>query len=393
MNIPHHSQLGEVCRFVSGGTPRRNVARYFQGDIPWITGTDVTSDVILKARHYITPEAIESSATNVVAKGNILLVTRTGVGKVAIAGVDICISQDFTGLIPDTERLDVWYLFYYLRAKEQYLVAHQRGATIQGITREVVATLSIPLPPLPEQKRIATILAKADRLRRLRRYARTLSDTYLQSVSLQLFGDPVTNPMGWSISPLRTVSYKFQDGPFGSNLKTSHYQASGVRVIRLQNIGVGELVDDDQAFISEAHFATISKHRCEPGDVIVGTLGDPNLRACILPKSIPLALNKADCVQIRVDPKKATADFICWLLNLPQTLFLARGMIHGQTRSRISMGQLARLEVPIPPLSMQKRFDEIVHKFERLRAQQREAERQAEHLFQTLLHRAFEGGL
>jgi type I restriction enzyme S subunit len=208
-----------------------------------------------------------------------------------------------------------------------------------------------------------------------------------------MFGDPVSNPRGWEVGPLRGISKKFSDGPFGSNLKTEHYTKSGVRVIRLQNIGVGQLIDEDKAYISEAHFAKLSKHRCLPGDVIVGTLGDPNLRACILPSDIPVALNKADCVQIRVDPTKANAEFVCWLINFPETLHLATAMLHGQTRTRISMGQLAQLEVPLPPLLLQQKFAHIVQNYERLRAQQRESARQAEHLFQSLLARAFRGEL
>ena len=94
-------ELGSLCQFISGGTPRRNVARYYEGDIPWITSTDIVDDKVTKPRYYITEEALESSATNIVPKRNILLVTRTGVGKVAITDTDICISQDFTGLLPD----------------------------------------------------------------------------------------------------------------------------------------------------------------------------------------------------------------------------------------------------------------------------------------------------
>src|SRR5215475_12026903 len=86
---------------------------------------------------------------------------------------------------------------------------------------------------------------------------------------------------------------------FGSNLKTSHYRERGVRVIRLQNIGVGKFLDEDKAYISEEHFAALPRHHCFSGDVLIGTLGDPNLRACLQPKRIKRALNKADCILLR----------------------------------------------------------------------------------------------
>lgn len=385
--------LKELGKIVSGSTPKTHVAEYWDGDIPWITPADLTDHFGIYFQgelRKITKAGYASCSAQMLPAGTILFSSRAPIGHCAVTAFPLCTNQGFKSIVPN-ERLDSEYGFFALKFFTPQIVARGRGATFSEVTKEIVGDFKIPLPPLPEQQRIAGILARADRLRRMRRYALDLGDGYLQSVFLETFGDPITNPMGWEVKPLRDISVKFQDGPFGSNLKTEHYTSSGVRVIRLQNVGIGQLIDDDKAYISEAHFATISRHACVPGDVIVGTLGDPNLRACILPETIPVALNKADCVQVRVDPEQAVREFVCWLVNMPHALVLATGMIHGQTRSRISMGQLARLEVPIPPLAFQQQFACIVHQFERLRAQQREAKRQAEHLFQTLLHQAFRG--
>ncbi len=158
-------RLGELCDFVSGGTPSRGVKRYFTGNMPWITGADILDDKIAQPRYYITDEAIQNSATNIVPAGNILLVTRTGVGKVAITEQDICISQDFTGLLPDKKRVDVRYLYRYLQSQKDYFIENQRGATIKGVTRDVVANLKVVLPypddparSLAEQRRIVARL-------------------------------------------------------------------------------------------------------------------------------------------------------------------------------------------------------------------------------------------
>lgn len=288
------------------------------------------------------------------------------------------------------------YLNYYFKSKEMrdYFKTHCKKAVNQAsLNQSDLLELKIPLPPLPEQQRIATILQKADRLRRLRRYARQLSDGYLPSVFLEMFGDPVVNPYKHPIRRLKQISLIFSDGPFGSDLKTEHYTPNGIRVIRLQNIGVGIFINDDKAFISKEHFRSLSKHTCLPGDIIVGTLGEPNLRAFVQPEQLPIALNKADCVQIRVDKSKVTIEFVCFLLNMPQTLFLATGLIHGQTRSRINMGRLAELEVPIPNIEIQQKFSTIVKQFEKMNCKLEESERQTEMVYQSLLQRAFQGEL
>lgn len=160
-----------------------------------------------------------------------------------------------------------------------------------------------------------------------------------------MFGDPASNPRNWKIQSLVSISQRFSDGPFGSNLKTEHYTSSGIRVIRLQNIGIGQLIDDDKAYISESHFDSLSKYSCLPGDVVVGTLGEPNLRACILPDSIPIALNKADCVQIRTNPDSAIAEYICWLLNMPQTPDAGAFEGNVDLESGIGQGEVVEYDV------------------------------------------------
>ena len=316
---------------------------------------------------------------------------RPYLNKVVLPSFDGVCTTEILPILPNEEKLDRTFLWAILLSPTfvNWATSQISGANLPRLDPKLLAEYEIPLPPLTEQKRIASLLARADRLRQLRQTAHNLGDALLQSVFLEMFGNPLVNDKGWKVRTLRSVSSKFSDGPFGSDLKSEHYVSEGVRVIRLQNIGVGNLIDNDQAYISEEHFAELSKHRCLPGDVIVGTMGDPNLRAMILPDSIPQALNKADCVQIRVNPKICNNQFICWLVNMPQTLQLASGMIHGQTRARINMGRLAELEVPIPPLSLQEEFAGVVARVESLRGRMGESTRQVEGLFESLLAEAF----
>lgn len=258
---------------------------------------------------------------------------------------------------------------------------------------KLLREISIPKPERDEQARIVELLDQADALRRQRAEADTKLARLLPALFRHHFGDPVQNPNRFATKSLRSLAAKYSDGPFGSNLKSDHYAPTGVRVIRLQNIGVGQLLDEDKAYIPDEHFATLSKHECLPGDVLIGTMGDPNLRACIQPSSLPVALNKADCVQFRPDPNQCTAEYVCWLLNDPSTLAMAGGLVVGQTRARISMGRLGELEVPAPPLDQQREFSRQVGLAFPLAAQAAASATKLETLFQTLLHRAFTGEL
>ena len=132
--------VGSICSFLNGGTPSRRVPRYYKGNVPWITGADISGPRADSARSFITEEAIRKSATNRVPAGTVLLVTRTSVGKVAVAAMELCFSQDITAIIPDSHCLDTSYLVHFLRTKQPHLERQARGATIKGVTREVVAS-------------------------------------------------------------------------------------------------------------------------------------------------------------------------------------------------------------------------------------------------------------
>lgn len=287
------------------------------------------------------------------------------------------------------------FVSHFFQAPDYWaqITKHARGAAQLGVNATTLKALKIPLPPLAEQRRIAAILDKADALRAKRRTGLAKLDTLTQSIFLDMFGDPAGNPKGWPLKSLGALAVKFSDGPFGSNLKTEHYTETGIRVVRLQNIGVGEFVDDDAAYVSPQHFATLKKHECLPGDVLVGTLGDPNLRACIQPGWLAVALNKADCVQIRPDAAIATAEFICALLNQPSTERLAQDQMHGQTRVRISMGRLRSLKVPVPPVVMQRDFAIRLAATEKLKSTYVANLHDLDALFASLQHRAFRGEL
>lgn len=156
------STLGDVCaKAINGGTPSTDVENYWTGAIPWITGADILTQTVSKIRRYITEEAVKDSSTNVIPKGNLLIVTRTGVGKLAIAPFDIAVSQDFTGVIPN-DNTTTEYLFWLLNKSVNYFLNLTQGTSINGITRNDLMSFVFPLPPLQEQRRIAEILTAAD---------------------------------------------------------------------------------------------------------------------------------------------------------------------------------------------------------------------------------------
>ena len=220
--------------------------------------------------------------------------------------------------------------------------------------------VDIPLPDAEEQQKIVDTLDKVSELIALRKEQLAKLDELVKSRFIELFGDPAGNPMGWPTQTMKNASIRLSDGPFGSNLKSSHYTAEGVRVIRLGNIGCGCFNDADRSFVPQEHYEKLKKYTCRAGEIVIATLGDPNLRACIIPDYIGFGINKSDCVHYIPKPNLLNNQFVCQYINCPETLVLASGMVHGQTRSRISSGQLADLPIFLPPIELQNQFATFV---------------------------------
>ncbi|MEB3800472.1 restriction endonuclease subunit S [Flavobacterium columnare] len=147
----------------------------------------------------------------------------------------------------------------------------------------------------------------------------------------------------------------------------------------------------NKQFISEAHAKKLENFTCLPGDILVGTLGEPNLRACKFPFNIEKGINKADCLQIRPNNKVAIDIYLTYLLNHEGMLFLSKNFIKGQTRSRISGSKLAKIKIPIPPLKLQNEFKSIMDKIDLLKSKLLNNE--LDSLFQSLIQKAFNGQL
>ncbi|MBE7435568.1 MAG: restriction endonuclease subunit S [Anaerolineales bacterium] len=155
--------LGEIgYKFLNGGTPSTQREEYWNGSIPWITGADVIDQKVVNIRRFITEEAVKNSATNIVEKGHLLIVTRTGVGKIAITPFDVAISQDLTGVYIKKEYASPEFLFWYFDYNSSKLKNLNQGTSIAGITRNTLVSISLMLPSHSEQTAIAEILNDMD---------------------------------------------------------------------------------------------------------------------------------------------------------------------------------------------------------------------------------------
>lgn len=349
----------------------------------------------LPFRKFITEEKYQELSAYTVLPSDILVTTMGTIGRAAVVPQNVgrmIIDSHLFRMHVDGSKVLSTYLCYaingYCGLKAQ-LEQMARGAIMEGLNTTILKDCVVPLPPLPEQCRIAALLDKADRLRRTRRYAAQLSDTFLQAVFVRMFGEPVRNPMGWDVIPLAEGSLKITDGEH----LTPKFHLVGYPIVMAQQ------VEDNGVNLAACHLVSTKDFekfvkRCKPQyeDVLLVSRGATIGRNCIVNTKSDFCL-MGSVILIKPNRDLIIPRFLSGLLKNNDYNRILRKTSGSTAQQAIYIADVKNLPVLVPPIALQQKFARIAQQFERLRAQQREAERQAEHLFQTLLHRAFSGEL
>lgn len=355
--------IKQVCKVVGGGTPSSGVEKYWGGDIVWVTPTDLgnsESRYILTSARTITKDGYDACGAEILPPGSVVMSSRAPIGHLGIAKSELCTNQGCKSFICGSS-IDPEFLYYALRFSMPAIRALGSGATFAEVSKSQLEDFEIAIPPLSEQQRIAATLneqmvatRKATALAQsLLDSARSLFDSHLR----QCFESPTSDD--WPrrhLEDLVPSEEAITDGPFGSHLKTEHYQTSGVRVVRLQNIGRGEFLDTDKAYVSQGHFIKLGKHAVMPNDILVAALGNgrrPAGRACLVPAMFGLGLVKADCFRVRVDPTEVMPEFVMAFFNAPRSLRAVNAAMRGATRPRVTLAMIRETVIPTPTLEEQ----------------------------------------
>ncbi len=158
-------KLDKLGYFLGGGTPSRNNAEYWTGDIPWISSSDILeNDIVnINVSRFITKNAVDNSATKICPNDTICIVSRVGVGKLAISKECVCTSQDFVNFINTTNN-NTFYIAYSLKEIMKEKVLKTQGTSIKGITSSEIKNIQIALPTIEIQNKVAFISSYIDSL-------------------------------------------------------------------------------------------------------------------------------------------------------------------------------------------------------------------------------------
>lgn len=348
-------KLGALVSITGGGTPDRSNPAFWGGDIPWATVKDFKTLEISSTTECITEEGLKGSAANIIAAGSIIVPTRMALGKVAINTVNVAINQDLKALhVIDPRVLDRDYLFRFLLSKAMYFESQGQGATVKGVTLNVLRDLDVPVPPIQEQQRIATILDKADNMRRKRQEAIQLADEFLRAVFVDMFGAPGDHSHSLSTQPLGNVC-RFHAGNSLPDGEPFTGQLDGVLHIKVGDMNLPG---------NESVVLTSREWSANGAGGIIAPRG-----AILIPKrGGAIATNKKRVLSrpCALDPNlmaiSSGPDLRHELLFQWFKLFDLSTITSGSTVPQLNKGDLAPLRIVVPPADQQDRFVAIAQR-------------------------------
>jgi type I restriction enzyme S subunit len=277
---------------------------------------------------------------------------------------------------------------HYCQTLKPLLVHLAPSTTVPIINKSRFQDLQIPLPPLPEQKRIAAILDKADAIRRKRQQAVKLTEELLRSVFLDMFGDPVTNLKGWETGVLGDVIFSAKDGPHVS----PEYSIDGIPFLSARHVKPGRIEWNDLKHIALEE-AKIHWRKCKPeiGDILYTKGGTTGVAAVFdSDKEIAVWVHIA---LLKLNHNKVNPYWLENMLNSKYCYDQSQRYTHGITNQDLGLKRMVNIEIYIPPLSEQNRFHAVVQKIMNITSMNSSILQESENVFNSLLQHAFKGEL
>jgi len=386
--------LDTIVTIKGGGTPSKKIEEYWNGDIPWVSVKDFKSTFICDSQDKITKAGVENSATNLIPSGSIIIPTRMALGKVGITTAEVAINQDLKALlIKDSSKVDLLYLARFLESKAEDIIKQGKGATVKGITLDVLKNIKIPLPPLPVQKQIAAVLEKADTLRSQCQQMEQELNSLAQSVFLDMFGDPVNNPYDWLKLPLSELS------EVKGGLQVTHKRETNpieVPYLRVANVYRDYLALEEIKTIKVTE-KELERTKLLKGDMLVVEGHGNKLeigRTSIWDDSIENCTHQNHLIRVRFDNTKIRPQFVSCYLNSEggrlQVLSLSKTTSGLNT---ISANNVRSINLIVPPLDMQDKYLKIHDEIQSKVMLCNENRLLLQENFNSLMQRAFKGEL
>ncbi|MEH6540873.1 restriction endonuclease subunit S [Halopseudomonas sp.] len=390
-------RLGDIATLVRGVSFSKEEGNLLseKGYLPVIRAGSIQESLLLhEGQIWVPARKIKSSQK--IRTDDIVMCTSSGssdlVGKCARSTEDFegSFGAFCAGIRAHQEKASPSYLYHFLCSPVfKVWTRASSGANIKNIRVSELAEFQVPLPSLPEQKRIAAILDKAYAIRRKRRQAIQLADDFLRAVFLDMFGDPVTNPKGWKTACLEEL-VKVVSGATPSKSNDAYWAGEfpWVSPKDMKSVEISSSIDH----VNQVVFERENLKKLPVGSVLIV------VRGMILAHTVPVGITTTE-VAINQDIKafvssgRVLPEFLLWFLLSQHANLLSKVTTAAHGTKRFDMVDLLGLPVFVPDIGAQRKFVSIVGSYKETLAELDWSHKNALQIFNSLSQKAFSGQL
>lgn len=383
----NYVKVGDVCTVERGGSPRP-IDKFITDDpngINWIKIGDATDSMyITETAQKIIPEGMKKS--RYVQPGDFLLSNSMSFGRPYILKIDGCIHDGWLVLRDNGGVFDKRFLYYYLSSPSTYQKFKNMavGGVVNNLNSDMVRGVTVPIPKMEEQIEIVQTLDNVSNLIFLRKQQLAKLDELVKARFVELFGDPVSNPHGYSKVPLSELA-DIRIGPFGSLLHKEDYVANGHALVNPSHIVDGEISVDDELTVSDEKFRELSAYHLQVGDVVMGRRGE--MGRCAVVQTGGLLCGTGSLL-IRTKGE-VTADYLQKIISFPSFKKAIEDMAVGQTMPNLNVPIVSRFQIIQPPIEVQKAYYTFVEQTDKSKVAIQKALDEAQLLFDSLMQKYF----
>lgn len=381
-------KLEDVCILITDGT---HYSPKDEGDgLPFVTVKDMSEkgldfDNCIRICKDVWQKANDGNSAP--KSGDVLLSKDGTVGKVHVVKNEgkFAALSSIAILRPNPEILHSDYLGHFLKSEEAMRQASRMktGTALRRIILKDIKRIKLRVPSLDEQKRIASILDKADEIKNESDKARILREDLVQSLFYDMFGDPVANPMDWQIQVLGDIC------GVGSSKRVfkAELVEEGIPFYRgteIGKLGNGETITPS-LFITKQHYETLKEHSGVPriGDLLMPSIC-PDGRIFTVFTDSPFYFKDGRVLWIKVDQSIINSTFLRYLLK---AIFYSNyeNIASGTTFAELKIFALKKMMLPLPPIELQDKFARILKLIKKIPTTQVLVETNSNSLIQEML--------
>ena len=353
-------RLGDICTVVSGSTPKSGISDYWDGDVVWITPAELTEDsyIINDSVRHITQKAVQETSLKPFPAGTVILSSRAPIGKTAIAGREMYCNQGFKNLICSS-RVNNKYLYFFLSCKTEYLNSLGRGATFKEISKTIVENIEIPLPGIPEQKRIATEFEHIQGLEQGFQKQVSFFDQLVKSRFVEMFGDPKLNPNDYPVCPLSEYIDFLTSGSRGW---AQYCTDNGTEwFITIKNVKDCRISVNNMQSVNAPNNAEARRTKVQEGDLLISITADLG-RTGVVTKEIAEhgAYINQHLTCIRLNQTMLHPLYVAHFMESPAGKEQFETKNQSSVKAGLNFDSINSLRIMVPPIDKQNLFAAFV---------------------------------